>query len=72
MNITRKLIDDGYNAKTYTSNYGYYDFRICPPSIDALEEYPTLLPPSRRRRGGSRESGKGSAVMSSENTALPR
>lgn len=35
MNIARELIDGGYN----------YDFRIRPPSIQALEQDPTFLPP---------------------------
>ena len=44
MNIARDLIDDGYKAEKYRSAYGNPDLRIRPPSIDALEEDPTLLP----------------------------
>ena len=55
MNIARELIDDGY-AEMYRSAYGNYGFRIRPPSIDALEEVPTLLSlkPVQKKAGRSR------------------
>ena len=58
MKIARELIDDGYNAETYRSTYGSYDFRIRPPSIDALDENPTLLPPKPVHKKAGRPKGK--------------
>ena len=58
MNIARGLIDDGYNVEKYGSVYGNYDFRIRPPSIDALEEDPTLLPPKPLQTKAGRPKGK--------------
>ena len=58
MNIARGLIDDGYNVEKYGSVYGNYDFRIRPPSIDALEEDPTLLPPKPVQKKAGRPNGK--------------
>ena len=58
MNIARELIDDGYKAETYRSAYGNPDFRIRPPSIDALEEDPTLLPPKPVQKKAGHPNGK--------------
>ena len=58
MNIARELIDDGYNAEDFRSAYGNPDFRIHPPSIDALEEDPTLLPPKPVQKKAGRPKGK--------------
>ena len=58
MDIARELIDDGYKAEKYRSAYGNPDFRIHPPSIDALEEDPTLLPPKPVQKKAGRPKGK--------------
>ena len=58
MNIARELIDDEYKAETYMSAYGNPDFRIHPPSIDMLEEDPTLLPPKPVQKKAGRPKGK--------------
>ena len=58
MNIAREFIDEGYKAEKYRSAYGYNDFRIRPPSIDALEEYPILLLPKPVQKKVGRPKGK--------------
>ena len=67
MNIARELIDDGYKSEKYRSVYGNPDFRIHPPSIDGLEEDPTLLPPKpvQEKAGCPKGKRKGSVLMSS-------
>jgi len=58
MNIARELIDDGYKADKYRSIYSNPDFRIHPPSIDALEEDPIPLPPKPVQKKAGRPKGK--------------
>ena len=58
MDIARELIDDGYNAEKYRCAYGNPNFRIRPPSLDALEEDPTLLPPKPVQKKAGRPKGK--------------
>ena len=58
MNIAREPIDDRYKAGKYRSAYGNPDFRIRPPSIDALEGDPTLLPPKPVQKKAGRPKGK--------------
>ena len=58
MNIARELIDDGCKAEKYMSAYGNPDFRIHPPSIDTLEEDPTLLPPKPVQKKAGHPKGK--------------
>ena len=69
MNIARELIDDGYNAEKYRSAYGNCDFRIRPPSIDALEEDPTLLPPKPVQKKAGRPKGKRTNVIGEYSTS---
>ena len=45
-------------GRKYRSAYGNPDFRILPPSIDALEEDPTLLPPKPVQKKAGRPKGK--------------
>ena len=58
MDIARELIDDGYNAEKYRSAYGNPNFCIRPPSLGALEEDPTLLPPKPVQKKAGRPKGK--------------
>ena len=58
MNITREVIDDGYNAETFRSAYGNNDFRNRPLSIGTLEEDTTLLPPKPVQKKAGRPKGK--------------
>ena len=72
MNIARELIDDEYKAEKYMSAYGNPDFRIHLPSIDALEEDHTLLPPKPVQKKSGRPKGRGkrkrSNVVGEHNT----
>ena len=58
INIAQEVIDDGYNAERYRSADGNPDFHIRPPSIDALEENPTPLPPKPVQKKAGRPKGK--------------
>lgn len=44
MGIARELIDVGYNPEKYRAAYGYPNYRICPPSLDAEGIALVLLP----------------------------
>ena len=58
MDIARELIDDGYNVQYYRIAYADVSFRIRSPSLDTLENDPTLLPPKLVENKSGRPKGK--------------
>ena len=58
INLSRELIDDGYSAQKCRSAYGYHDFCIRPPSLDTLEDDPTVLLTKSVQKKAGRPKGK--------------